>query len=567
MYIRSKRVGNGIYYYAVESKRIDGKPRTVWQKYLGKLEDIIKKLDQQQSVAKPFEAEISEFGSVAAMYMLAQRLGLVDFIDGHVPKRDQGATVGEYMLIAAINRAVDPKSKRQIGEWFDKTALSRILPHIKGKTLSSQRFWDHMDYLDAEKIRNIEMDITSHMVREFDLDLRTLIYDTTNFITYVDTESTSELPERGNSKQKRHDLKQVGLALMVTMDCHVPLFHEAYCGKRHDCTQFASVTEELVRRYQVLSQECEHITLVWDKGNNSKNNLKAFDSTPYHYVGSLVPSQHKDLLRVPIEDFRPLGGEFAGHQVYRTRKTVMEKDRLVLVVHNEALHLGQRQGLTAKMKKAVKALRELGKTLVDNPNGSRKRRPSPESIKKRVESILKGEHLKRLIHVIHPRPEDLSGFDFHVENDMLRTIDETYFGKTILFTDNEGWSDEEILTAYRGQASIEQAFKQMKDPHFVSWRPMFHWSDSKISVHAFYCVLALSLTSLLRRELRNAAIDQDDLDLDMSIDKSLETLSEIREIAHIYAPETKLPNHITLSKMDKRQRYLFNLLGLSKLQP
>ena len=39
----------------------------------------------------------------------------------------------------------------------------------------------------------------------------------------------------------------------------------------------------------------------------------------------------------------------------------------------------------------------------------------------------------------------------------------------------------------------------MKDPHFLSWEPMFHWTDSKIRVQAFYCVLALILGSLLQR--------------------------------------------------------------------
>jgi len=39
--ITKKRVGRHLYYYARECRRINGKPKIVWQKYLGRIEDII----------------------------------------------------------------------------------------------------------------------------------------------------------------------------------------------------------------------------------------------------------------------------------------------------------------------------------------------------------------------------------------------------------------------------------------------------------------------------------------------------------------------------------------------
>ncbi|MEW6524971.1 MAG: hypothetical protein AB1445_15805 [Bacillota bacterium] len=54
---------------------------------------------------------------------------------------------------------------------------------------------------------------------------------------------------------------------------------------------------------------------------------------------------------------------------------------------------------------------------------------------------------------------------------------------------------------------MEAAFRRLKDPYFVSWSPMFHWTDQKIRVHAFYCVLALALTSLLQREVHQLGLD------------------------------------------------------------
>ena len=40
----------------------------------------------------------------------------------------------------------------------------------------------------------------------------------------------------------------------------------------------------------------------------------------------------------------------------------------------------------------------------------------------------------------------------------------------------------------------------MKNPHWVSFSPAFHWTDQKLRVHVFYCVLALLLSSLLQRK-------------------------------------------------------------------
>lgn len=107
--IIKKRKGNQVYYYAAECKRLNGKPRIVWQKYLGKLDDIVRRPDSGQAF-NPSSGEIFSFGSVAALWSITRRLRLTETIDRVVPKREQGPSVGEYMLIAAINRAVEPTS-------------------------------------------------------------------------------------------------------------------------------------------------------------------------------------------------------------------------------------------------------------------------------------------------------------------------------------------------------------------------------------------------------------------------------------------------------------------------
>jgi transposase len=152
---------------------------------------------------------------------------------------------------------------------------------------------------------------------------------------------------------------------------------------------------------------------------------------------------------------------------------------------------------------------------------------------------------------------------FHTGQAALDRLCRVQFGKTILFTDNADWADEEIVLAYRSQYHIEDAFKQMKNPHFLGWSPMFHWTDSKIQVHAFYCVLALLLTSLLQRELARKGEP-------LSINRMLEELGGIRETLVVYPRrqgQRQAPTATCLTRMTALQQRLFSLLGLQRFVP
>ena len=148
------------YYYARQCKRVDGKPKIVWQKYLGRPQDIIDAVTGPAAPgapAQPKEADVSDFGAIAALYDLATRLRIVECIDRHVSKRGGGPTVGTYLLVAAINRCVAPCSKASIADWFGSTSLRRLVD-IETRQLTSQRFWDNMDRVSNAAIIAIEVD-------------------------------------------------------------------------------------------------------------------------------------------------------------------------------------------------------------------------------------------------------------------------------------------------------------------------------------------------------------------------------------------------------------------------
>ena len=559
--IGKKKIKGHYYYFARESKRVNGKPRIVFQKYLGKAEKIIDAVEQKPAIPDISQAVISEFGAVTALFDIAERLDLVRIIDETVPKRNQGVSIGYYMLIAALNRCVCPKSKAKIGDWFQETPLRRLTPATKSQ-LSSKRFWDNMQCLDETTIQTIEQTVTQRMVDQFKIDTRCLLFDATNFFTFIDSfNDGSTLAQRGNSKEKRNNLRIVGLALLASMDFGIPLFHDTYPGNRPDAKEFESLTDRIVARYKTLANSVENITLVFDKGNNSQDNLSAIDASPYHFVGSLKRNQCPEMADLKQEWLDPLNHpRLYGVTAFRYPRYIFGADRTVVVTHNEQLFLAQSQSLLREIRKRTQHLNKLGQMLSQRRAGQIKggRPPTVASVKKQATEILKGQYVKDIVQINVIERDGLPELSYRVDQEILNRIFSENLGKTILFTDNHEWSTEEIVLAYRGQARIEDCFKTMKNPHFVSWGPMFHWTDHNVRVHAFYCVIALLLVSLLQRELHQSGID-------LSITSMIEELSKIREVAIMYdgAGKDQKPT-LTLSKLTPTQQKLFDVLQLNR---
>ena len=265
-----KMKGGKAYYYAVRSGRVNGKPRITWQKYLGSVEAIIKK--QEESLAPiPSETVLFEAGGVAALLKIAERLGLTQLIDEEIPKRGGGPSVGQYIVLAALNRALAPTSKSQIGEWYHGTVLQRLW-NFPSEMFSSQRFWDHMNMIPQEAMERIQDRLAERVRREFKIDPQPLLYDSTNFFAFIDTyNERNTLAQRGGNKQKRTDLRQINFALLATREFQIPLFHQTYRGDIPDVQSFLQIAQELLQRHTAIFGSLHDATLLFDKGNLSES--------------------------------------------------------------------------------------------------------------------------------------------------------------------------------------------------------------------------------------------------------------------------------------------------------
>src|SRR5579863_4673466 len=250
--IIGKTIKGQTYYYLREVARVGGKPKIVSQRYLGKAADIEAAIDG--ATVLPDRTRHLAFGDVAGVWAMLGRLRVVEIVDEVVGARraDAAASVGTYIALATLNRVCDPCSKLGFGEWWAKTAADRWL-RLPAAALDHRRFWEAMDQISDAELTEIERRVVAGMVETFGVDLSGLVLDMTNFATWIDSANDrAPIAQRGHSKQKRSDLRIVGLGLVVSVDGGVPLVSHAYPGDKPDVTQFASMVQQLVDRFQAV---------------------------------------------------------------------------------------------------------------------------------------------------------------------------------------------------------------------------------------------------------------------------------------------------------------------------
>ncbi|MCK4307801.1 IS1634 family transposase, partial [candidate division WOR-3 bacterium] len=492
----SSRKSRGRTYWSIcESRRIDGKPRNIPIEYLGTAESLLKRLRDEDD----FTIKSYSHGDTAVLINVAIELGIVEIIDRHIPANGKdkkpirdGLTVGGTFLLGAIGRACRPTSKLGWYNWCKTTSLEYCLKS-SFKSLDSQHFWDQMDFLPVESIPKIEEEIVKSLIDRYKIKLDCLFYDTSNFFTFIDSQNKCcDIPQRGKNKQKRADLRQIGVALMVSREDQFPLFHKTYRGNKNDITVFKEVFPTLLHRLKSISKELADITVIFDKGNNSKDNFRKLDSEGLYYVGSLVPSYFKDLIEEANREFTTIKVRDEEILVFRRRKQIWGKERTCVVIISEKLKKGQIQGIYQNLKKKYKLLDKF-KQQLENPK--KRKKITRRDIEKRLDKIVQGQFIQDILKYEIIRFSDgQPSYSYFIDEEAFEKLKEETLGRRILVANRHKWSNEEIILAYRGQSKVEYVFKNLKNPYHLAVRPQYHWTDQKIEAHVLMCLIGYLLT-------------------------------------------------------------------------
>ncbi len=560
--IQSKMSRGNKYWYIVESRRVNGKPRPIVLEYLGKAENLLRRL--QQGIGERLKVKSHSHGAVAALLVVARKLDVITVINRHVRSRRaywpdkplrNNLTVGATLLLAGMGRVCMPTSKRGWWTWAQTASLEYLL-RLSLSKVDSQHFWDQMDCLPEDAIEKAELDLLRNLQEHYDLEDDTLFYDTTNFYTFVDTQNTRcDIAQRARNKQKRHDLRQVGLALVVTRRDFIPLFHHTYRGNMSDSTVFRQVVGRIKRRMKDLNMDMEKHTLVFDRGCNSKKNLALVARLKLHYVGALTPSQHMNLIEDAETRFAPVDVDGKSVSLYRDKRVIWGEERTVIVLISEKLKAGQLRGIYQALKKRKLALGKMQRSLA-NPKAKKRTR---ERLVETIDHLLQGQFMKDVLtYELAELGEGRFSLTYRTNKKTLDQLEDT-LGFRILMTDRHEWSNAAIVAALHGQSTVEHAFKNIKNPYHLAVTPEFHWTDQKIRVHYFSCILGYLLASLIWREARMKA------GFTGTLDTLLDTLNNIRlsTVLEMSGKRGKPKATRLIEEMTEDQKHLLDKLNLA----
>ena len=501
------------YYYIREMARVDGKPKVVNQIYLGSVERMMQML--QGAPGQPLRISAQEFGALWLAEQIDRRIDFAGIVDGVIPRkaREQGPSVGEYFLYAVFNRMVDACSKRALPDWYRSTAIQHIRP-VDIDALDSQGYWKKWERASARDIERIAALFFEKISRLEEIHADCFMFDTTNYYTYMASDTESELAKRGKNKEGKDWLRQIGVALLVSRNGGVPLFYREYEGNRHDSKLFERIIGEVLESMKCLTAAEGQLTIVFDKGMNSEENIAFIDADPrVHFITSYSPYFADALIRVKLAEFAPvdtmknrklkqLGRDDDQLVAWRAQAELWGRRRTVIVTFNPLTAAKQRYNFDQKLLRIQQVLSEMrAKVATQNPRWANSKWVD-KNYREACEALYVPADLYDVAVERTGERWKLASRKNHYR--IARHLER--FGKNIIVTDHMDWTTDEIVTASLDRYLVEKEFRQSKDDDLVGVLPLRHWTDSKIRCHVLTCVVALAYTRLLELHLRRQGV-------------------------------------------------------------
>jgi len=528
-------------------------------------------LVQDRSAPLPLEASFRQAGLPGALWWAAKETGVFDLLQAHWPEPRSGPSTAHYLLLAALNRICEPGPKTDVAAWYAKTILPSLW-QLPAERFTSQAFWDcfekiqlgplgsdtvdDRDDLDRAQIRLLGLWKDRQMVGQ-----RVLSYDATNFYTFVaSTNDKNTIAQRGHNKQGRDNLRQVGLSYALDGTHGLSVYHHVYHGNLTDTEEFSTSLPRLLRFLDENQIARESVTLVFDKGSAALANTIALEKTRVGWISALPWSQAPEGFRETHRDqLTALSSDHPGVRAAQARELVHGTVRSCVLKLSNSFLTEQIHSLSTTLTKAVQALRHLSLELA-KPDC----RLTEEQIRTKIDRRLKSaQFLDLLIRTTLTHADGRWRLQFDVDIAAFNQLMTRRLGRTVLMTNRMEWSAEEVVAAYEAQQNVEQVFRGLKDGDWLGWGPMYHWTDSKIRIHAFYCMVGLSLLNYVHSRARRVCPQ-------ITVEQLKKELSEIHDYVLLYPPQGEKgpPRMVTVrGKQTFTQLLLAQEFGLQTAGP
>lgn len=562
----AKKKANKIYYYVVESARVDGKPRIVHQTYLGTAERVAA-LVKDRTAPTPLSATSIDFGAPGALWLAARQSGVFSLLESLWPQPRSGPSAAHYLLLAAIHRICRPGPKTEVADWYRRSILHSLWG-FPPERFTSQEFWDCFDRIratgtttlspEADDLDRAQLRLLALWKERKFVSRRLLAYDTTNFHTWVaSTNTRNELAQRGHNKQGRHNLRQVSLSYVLDGDNGLSLAHHVYAGNVADADELPTALARIVDLLDGNQIPRDSVTLVLDKGSAALANTLELERAGIGWISALPWNQAPSGLRErDTGQLSALSSAQPGVRAAAEKALVHGREYLCVVKYSASFAGEQLHSLTTSLSKALQYLRRLAVDL-----GKPAARFTEPGIRHKITRWLSASFLADLIRYSLEFRDGRWHLQFDFDHAAYQHLLAHRLGRTVLLTNRMDWTAEQVVAGYSGQQHIEQVFRGLKEGDWLHWGPMFHWTDSKIRVHAFYCLLGISLLRYVHKQA--AAVWPG-----LSTEQLIAELQQIQQFHLLFPPQgEKGPNRLAtvLSKQSLAQQALSEALGLDQL--
>ena len=562
----AKRKKNKLYYYVVESARVHGRPRIVQQTYLGSAEKVAA-LVKERTAPLPVSASRRDFGLPGALWLAAQQSGVFDLLQSLWPPPRSGPSPAHYLLLAAMHRIGSPGPKTEVADWYRQTILSSLWD-FDPERFSPQAFWDCFEQLLPEKQASAQSEeqdpLEQAQLRLLGLwkekqlvSRRLLAYDTTNFHTYIATSnSRNTLAQRGHNKQGRHNLRQVGLSYVRDAEHGLSLGHHVYPGNVADTDELPVALERILRLLDRNQIPRDTVTLVFDKGTAALANTALLQEAGLGWVSALpwnqVPAEFRERR---VEELPALSSAQPGVQAAAEKLLVHGQEYLCVLKYSASFAAEQLHSVSTSLSKVMQALKRLAGE-ISRPGC----RLTEAGIQAKISRWLSAPFVSELVRYQLQEEAGTRRLQFQVDHAALQQLLTHRLGRTLLLTNRQDWTAEQVVQAYSGQQEIERVFRGLKEGDWLNWQPMYHWTDSKIRVHAFYCMLGLSLLHYVHRQAQSFWPQ-------ITMEKLQDELQQIQQFVLLYPPQGGGPcrTATVVSSQSLIQKGLAETLGLDRL--
>lgn len=497
------------YWALVESYRTSRGPRQRVVAYLGEMDAAGRLGIQRQAEGPTAIAQRRLFGEVEPQWVevdlkritveqkrafggpwlgleLCRQIGLTDFIERTLPAGQEEIPWSVMAQILILARLCHPSSELHIAEHFyESSALSDLLG-VPADKVNEDRLYRALDQLLPHK-EALERHLKNRLGELFELDYDLLLYDVTS--TYFEGEAKQiPLAQRGYSRDRRPDCKQVNIALVVSRE-GIPLGYELFAGNRNGVTTL----EEIVERIERLYGRANRIW-VMDRGLISEENVRYLQQAGRRYIVGTPKGMLRRFERELLaQDWQRV------HEGLEVRFCPAPAGEEVFLLCRSAQRREKERAMHERFEKRIEeGLEKIGASC-------QQRKQQPIAVAQRVGRLLgRNSRAAGAFQVeIVPDTDGFAKFRWR-KIDRWRQWARLSEGCYLLRSNVTDWSPQELWRVYIQLTEAEAAFRVQKSD--LQLRPIWHKKPRRVEAHILVCFLAYVLWKTLAQLCQRAGL-------------------------------------------------------------